>query len=410
MLAGYAQLAHAAAEHPRVIAVTVAPDTRDNADWLAWAILEQLGKDPDLTRGVNGKDSWSLAELWLEANETLALLVIGVERLTVRLWRKLAELSHKQDLVVWLIPQFLRLTRGQRELLAHPQSPITTISDGRFLDWAREASSHRPPKPRAKPVTPFLFPAVPADEQPFFRDTCRRLLSSEDFAVVDDAYRHAFTHTMHWLRRPPAPLLEEHAGAYLADLVRNARGLHDQLTRLRGAQAAFWRHRWLLKIRPDTLAAAYRVTPHGIDRDAAIALLNAYASPRTAALGALALRTQLPPARIALINADQLTQDCRVLHLGDEEPVRTDTERVLLYAQLLDTYGHNQRAAGPLFRGPDLQRMRPHTIQQILRRTATETGLPLTQTWTPPTDRQHAFWMHRRGLTLQPLAPPGARL
>ncbi|MDQ3643902.1 MAG: hypothetical protein M3356_00090, partial [Actinomycetota bacterium] len=34
---------------------------------------------------------------------------------------------------------------------------------------------------------------------------------------------------------------------------------------------------------------------------------------------------------------------------------------------------------------------------------ALRTGIPLTQTWSPPVDRDHSYWMHRRGLSIQPL-------
>ncbi len=112
----------------------------------------------------------------------------------------------------------------------------------------------------------------------------------------------------------------------------------------------------------------------------------------------------LPPARLALLNADQLSDDATSLNLGDHTIDITAREAALLQAHVLNARRQGHSANGPLFCHKDGTRMRPHALQQHLRRAAAETGLKLTQNWTPPLDRHHTHWMHRRGLSLQRLA------
>ena len=343
-------------------------------------------------------EAWGLAATWLRAHDIRALVVIGSQYASAALWRRLAALATEARLTIALIGTSPRLTRAQRELLG---GPITRWRADAFTSWI----SQLPPADRAPPRarrTP--FPAVPVDELPFFRASCARLLGAEAFDVVDAAYRAAFRSTERWLSNVARPLTEECTGAFLADLISDADGIHDQLTRIRGAQAAFWRARWLLKVHVDVLAAAYRAHLDGIDRHAAADLLNGYVSPRTAALAAITLRTQLPPGRLALLNAQQLTHHCRALNLGEGPPITFGPERPLLIAHRLEAERRGQDPRGALFCDHHGQRLRPKAIKQLLRRTSAETGLALTQTWSPPTQRQHAYWMHRRGLSIQPLA------
>jgi hypothetical protein len=163
--------------------------------------------------------------------------------------------------------------------------------------------------------------------------------------------------------------------------------IHEQLTRLRGAQAGFWRKGWLLKIRVDALIAAHRTEPVDVDRQHEMRLLNGFVAPRVAALALLAVRTRLPPARLAMLNADQLTNDCSTLDLGGETISFDPDESVLLRAQLLDSKRNGYPANGPMFCNQSGRRTIPGNLQQTLRKAAVDTGLALTQTWSPPIDR-----------------------
>ncbi len=123
-----------------------------------------------------------------------------------------------------------------------------------------------------------------------------------------------------------------------------------------------------------------------------------------AALGVLALRTRLPPARLARFNCDQLANDCRELDLDGETLVFSGEESALLRAQVLSMKRQGHPADGPLFCRVDGSRMPPNALQQRLRRAAKETGLQLTQAWSPPVHLEHGYWMRRRGLSIQSFA------
>jgi hypothetical protein len=76
-------------------------------------------------------------------------------------------------------------------------------------------------------------------------------------------------------------------------------------------------------------------------------MLNGFVAPRMAALALLALRTRLPPARLAVLNADQLTNDCSTWDLGGETISFELDESILLRAQLLDAERNGHPPPGP---------------------------------------------------------------
>jgi len=387
---------------PAVIVVNVAPDSGDNVRWLAWGILAQLGKERDLHGGTAaGHEAWALAEIWLQAHRTSALIVLGAEGLSGRLWRMLARLTASAELTVLLVNSTLTLVQSQRRLL-HRAGPFERIDSSTFSAWTEQQLKQRPAEVVVIPTTGRRFPAVPADDVPFFREACRRLLSAQDFAIVDDAYIQGFRDTQAWLADQREPLLEEHTGEFLTHLIRSASGLHEALTRLRGAQAASWRHGWHLKVRVNPLLAAHSTEPIGFDPRQAVRDLNGYVAPQIAALGVLALRTRLPPVRLADFNSDDLIHDCRELDLDGEALAFTAEEAALLRAHALSMQRQGHPADGPLFCRRDGTRLPPAALQQTLRRAAKETGIQLTQAWSPPAHLQHGYWMRRRGLSIQP--------
>ena len=391
---------------PQVVVVNVPPDIGKSVVRLATSILAQLGKDFDLHHSGHAKENWALAEVWLRAHQTTNLVVLGAQMLNVRLWRKLTSLTTSSEHSVLLVNGGSPLSREHRRLLDAPGGLITPIDGEVLSEWTDELLDdpsvrlRRPAAGRA----PEPFPAVPADDVPFFIETCHELLSAEHFAAVRDAYIQGFRQADAWLACPRDGLLEEHVAAFLAGLVRDVADIHEQLTRLRGAQAGFWRHGWLLKLSVDALIAAHRTEEGHFDRQRELRLLNGFVAPRVACVALLALRTRLSPARLAVLNADQLNDDCSTLDLGDEQIHFEAEESVLLRAQLLHSERRGHPANGPLFCTHAGRRVAAGQLQQSLRRAAVDTGLPLTQTWSPPADRHHSHWMHRRGLSLQQLA------
>ena len=107
---------------------------------------------------------------------------------------------------------------------------------------------------------------MPGDKIPYFRAACRAALSKPDFRVVDSTYREGYDSTYRWLEVRDQ-LSEDDVGRFLAAALRHV-DVNEQLTRLRGAQVAFLRHWWLLKVDIEGLAAAHQVdSPIHIDAE-----------------------------------------------------------------------------------------------------------------------------------------------
>jgi len=390
---------------PQVVVVNVPPDIGKSVVRLATSILAQLGKDFDLHHSGHAKENWALAEVWLRAHGTTSLVVLGAQTLDVGLWRKLISPTTSSERSVVLVNSGSPLSREHRRLLELPGESIARIDDEMLRDWADElldGPNVRFRRPCADRECE-SFPAVPADDVPFFIETCHELLTADQYATVRDAYMEGFREADGWLACPRDGLLEEHVAAFLVGLVRDVADLHEQLTRLRGAQVGFWRNGWLLKISVDALIAAYRTEEGHFGRQRELRLLNGFVAPRIASVALLALRTRLSPARLAVLNADQLNDDCSTLDLGGERIHFEPEESALLRAQVLHSARRGHPANGPLFCTHAGARVAAGVLQQNLRRAAVDTGLPLTQTWSPPADRHHSHWMHRRGLSVQRL-------
>lgn len=395
---------------PQVVVVNIAPDIGGSVVRLATSILAQLGKDFDLHHSGAASENWALADVWLRAHRTASLVILGAESLNASLWRKLVAQAASSGRGLLLVNGAGPLALEHRRLLNARQTTIVQMDREMFQEWADELLNRELARASHQAAAPTMqFPAVPRDDVPFFIETCHELLSAEDFKAVDAAYIQGFRDARAWLAGLREPLFEEQVGAFLLGLVGDVADVHEQLTRIRGAQAGFWRKGWLLKVRVDALIAAHRSAPAAMDRQHELRMLNGFVAPRVAALALLALRTRLPPARLAVLNADQLTNDCSTLDLGGETISFEPEESILLRAQILDAERNGHLANGPVFCDRLGRRMTPNRLQQTLRRAAVDTGLPLTQTWSPPVDRHHSHWMHRRGLSIQPLSANAGR-
>lgn len=292
-----------------VVCVEIPPGEPRPLGALALAILQRVGKDLDREKQINQHDAWRLARVWMDAEQIEALIIIGADQLAVSTWKELVDVCRQVPTPsVILIQHQTGRDAAQHELL-NGERAFTSVPPATFHDWGARfiaACEHAlTPDADAARAEKRRFPAVPGDEIPYFRAACRDALSKPDFRVVDDAYRRSFDSTFRWLQARQ-DLDEDQAGAFLADQLRWRRDVNEQLTRLRGAQVAFLRHWWLLKVDVEALVAAYRVDmPLDIDDDV-YDRLRAYIQPKTSALAAIAITTRLPPGRLAMLNADQV--------------------------------------------------------------------------------------------------------
>lgn len=312
---------------------------------------------------------------------------------------------------VILIQHQLGLERTERDLLSR-ERVFRSVAPAAFHAWGERfeaacMNAHDGNMDAAR-TEKHRFPAVPDDEIPYFRGACRAALSTADFRIVNTAYRKAFDSTSRWLDGRQA-ISEDEVGAFLASKLSWIADVNEQLTRLRGAQVAFLRHWWLLKVDPEALAAAHHANPlTDLDDDETYERLRKYVQPKTSALAAIAIATRLPPGRLAMLNADQLFDGHRWhqvynrVDLGDKI-LAIPAAYLFLRAHHFDRELRDQPADGPLFTTSTGQRLTAAGVQQQLRAISRDTGLPLVTGWSASPAQQHSHWMHRRGLTLQAL-------
>lgn len=395
-----------------VVCVEIPPRDTCPLGSLALGILERLGKDLDREKQMRQHDAWRLARVWLDAEEIQALIVIGADQLDATTWNGLADVCRQTPTPsVMLIQHQTGLDRTERELLSRERA-FRSVDPAAFHAWGERfeaaCTSARNGDCDAGRVKQRLFPAVPDDETPYFRAACRATLSTADFRVVDATYRKAFDNTSRWLDSRQ-DISADAAGAFLASRLSWIPDVNEQLTRLRGAQVAFLRHWWLLKVDPAALAAAHAIDPLiDLDDDEVYDRLRRYMHPKTSALAALAIATRLPPGRLAMLNADQVFdghrwhQGYNTVDLGDET-LSVPAAHRFLRAHHFDRELREQPADGPLFTTSSGQRLTAAGVQQQLRAVSRDISLPLVAGWSASPAQQHSHWMHRRGLTLQAL-------
>lgn len=399
---------------PGAICVAIAPGESQPLGALGLAILERLGKDIDRERNLSGRDAWRLARVWMNAEEIHALLVIGADRLDARTWSELADVGRQIPPPAVVLIQHDTGREQIRRKLLRSEKRFEPIASAQFHEWAErflDACSGRSIATRRREAS-LVFPSVPHVDIPFFRSACRDVLSRDDFEIVDEAFRSAHGNATEWLVGRHQ-ITEDAAGAFLAGELRWAHDVNEQLTRLRGAQVAFLRRWWLLKVDLEALAAAHGVEPITDVDELARERLRTYVRPMMSALAALAVASKLPPGRLAMLNADQVYaarwsevpyhwDGYEMLNLGDRT-IRLSGGMLFLRAHHVDRELRGQPHAGPLFTTGDGARLSETGVRQRLRRVSQDTGLRFISGWSPPIGRRHAFWMHRRGLSLQAL-------
>lgn len=390
---------------PGTLYVSIPPADPSPKGALALAILEALGKDLDLQVPVDHHDAWRLAQVWMKVEKIRALIVIGADQLPAAVWDDLIYVHRNIPMVALIL---VHHQPGQERRLRQrlkAQSTIQTVTVAELRSWTDDYIACAAAGPDGERPSPRrAFPTVPDDEIPFFRARCRHLLSAEDFRAVDALYKTSYDSARRWLNNHD-DIDEVCVGAHLAQWTAGMT-LPQQITRLRGAQVAFLRRSWLLKVDLEALAGAHRNdSVPALDDEVVVGKLRAYAQPSFSAIAALVCAAGLSPAQLAILNADQIStawpdagqRNC------DEPRLSVRAACTFVNAHLVDRAARGLPPDGPLFTSTTGRRLGHNDIRQLLRRITRESGLALVSNWTPPTGRQHQFWMRRRGLTLQPL-------
>lgn len=391
------------------------PDQR-NLDWLAGDLLRALGKRAGLAgHGRNATRLWRRTKAWLIGEQITDLFINRAYLGTPAQWRHLLELQQVTGCQLWLVVQREQVPPYLAEALDGVTFERLTF-DAFRRRWARRRRTPQPADaalatPTSREELPLTLASlrVPLVEFPLFRAACRDLLAPERFAAVDRSYREALTATRSWIASTTPT--ETDAVSYVRCLIERSPTLDDVLTRLRGAQAAFFIDWWLLKVDLDALAGAR-------DEDAlspltpdAARLLRHYSSTTHAALALLVLagRPPLPPLAAAVV-ADAAS-DGSVVNLKGFGPIELPTYARRILASHL-SYRRLQGATDrdPLFASRQnengakvLKHFRPNGLRHVLNQVAYDTGLALTVRGGARTGTEEANWRRRYGLSLQPI-------
>jgi len=364
--------------------VQVSADGR-NLEWLAKDVAIGLGKDVDLSgSGRNAQESWERVMAWVAGERVEHILVSRAHHLDRHRWELLIELASLSGSSLWLVVQVGVLNRNLRETVR--DWPCRSLGFDEFVALQRAAylPSQAPPGTGGA-----AFPTVPDDDFTSFRSSCRGLLAPAAFAVVDGVFLQVRSQTGDWLRAQPSRDEEGIAG-YLGGLLR-AGSIHEQVTRLRGAQTAFFWAGFKVRVDIERLTAVSGMdTQREIDESAA-RKLRLYLHPTYAAVGLIAAMGVGPHQLVAATMAD-VDEDGSTVRMGGHFHSIPVFARDILRAHLAQRWLQGAGDDNILFVAPgrtEFARQGPYSTAPLgwrgakhrLRMITQETGLALTSYW-----------------------------
>jgi hypothetical protein len=380
---------------------------------LAVDLLVALGKRFDALQVERAqRRSWPLVRIWLDAEPIRHLFVLRAHMLTGRQWQALINLGHPGDLNLWLIIHQPRLHADQERILDRTVHRHITL-DAFLHRWNDpEGPSH----PSAQTAPGTEFPAVPADDFPVFRATCRRRLDTASFALVDQVYCASMDQTSDWLTQQLGrtwfirSTAELPIQSFLQHLVLVSTSPQETLVRLRGAQAALFMRGILLTVQPGPSGMARLADLHTRLDPTVIARLRGLCTPRSAAALTLALATELPPSALADLDVSDVADDGSAVRRAAAQLAVPTPAHPLIRAHLLERTAEHAEPPSPLFTSREGGRITGPTMHGLLQRLATRTAVAI-----PAPSRRPSYtapwqdWMVRRGLAITDLGPPSPR-
>jgi hypothetical protein len=283
-----------AAREPGVLAVSIAPGTREEPA-VVWAILRALGKRIEQLERAVVKVWWMDAERWLRAHRITEVVVLCAQHLGKRARDELeTEVGRRQGIA--LIFVYGGATRG---------APAATTTLEAYL--ARQRRS-LPLHGRSRP-----WPLVPRSHPLRFRYDCWKQLPPEEFARVELLLIGAVRTPGGWRWSMGIPSRREIARA--SHVVCAAEDCEQAYIRRCGAEIALINAQIAF---PPTAALALPARTPTAEQ---IQAIHAYTSPAAAGYQLAKLITSLPDDLLGLIGGDQITDDA-ILGCPVPEPAR----------------------------------------------------------------------------------------
>jgi hypothetical protein len=348
---------------------------------LAAELLVALGKSFEALTAERCKArAWDLVDTWIAAERVRALFVLRAHLLAPALCQELVDLAKRAGLDLWLVGQ-----GGCAGLMpAGADTPHRLWDPASFVErWADiERSEHLPDGHSG-------FPEVPGDEFVTFRASCRDLLDPASFERVDRVFCEAMATTLTWLRgwqgRQLQTLTEEvpigDTATHLQGLLVSSSSSSEAVTRLRGAQAAFFRFGWLVAYSPQAFAGTDTGTlllRPSLDPGTATALRR-LCTPQSTAVMALFLAVDLSTQAMSRLSLASIADDGGAVSIDSGRYSIPYYAQSLVRAQVIHRQREGAEAAHPLFAhptatGPRLARLLLDALRSVARKTSVSVG------------------------------------
>jgi len=244
------------------------------------------------------------------------------------------------------------------------------------------------------------FPRVPEASFLLFRALAYEALPKAQFELVDAAWSEGLSATRAWIERQETAE-EEAVAAFLRELIGKCTTRDEMVTRLRGAQVAYFLADCLLLINERQLNARAEQAPSAIS-DEDIDVLRENQSPRTASLAVLGALSGAGGTALAGVTlADVAVDGSSAVVAGRRVRVPVRAQPVLRAQRLwLRMAGVVDDAQPFLGTGPG-HRPSEKKLQDTLVRLTGETGLLLAGRYTRHAKEDDAHWIRRYGVSVQ---------
>jgi hypothetical protein len=297
------------------IVVHPTPATRSHTA-LAADLIVALGRPVRHPAGQPpvGSAIWQAATAIIVGDQVHTLVILRAHLLSPQAWNRLLDLRRAASLRLVLV--------NHAPAVASALAATLTGIDHQILRDAAQVLAEPIMPTRPAPIGPdplaVNLPTKPTEPQmPHYRADMYRKLPPDMFARIDTLYRHGMDTACDWLGLHPHPGPHrrepddhgEDVDRFLVELVHNSPTRQHTTALLRGAQAGFLAHGYLLDIPPLTPLTGPGLTSHPITVAVAERIRANVTHPLTAAGVALALITGVGTNSLTQLPVNAISAD-----------------------------------------------------------------------------------------------------
>lgn len=362
---------------------------------LADDMLTALGADLSRPGGArNENERWQRAIAWLAAYEPDDLVILGADRVSWKAWRDLAEAAAFVEARLWLVMK----NDGPLPRLANDWLRKWYPWQHLGADGGRALLTALRPRPRRAEVRR-SFPRVPAASFTLFRALAYEGLSPNEFELVDAVWSEALEQTRSWIGEQDEGDEQSVAG-FLRELVAGCATHDEVITRLRGAQVAFFLADCLLLVNELQIAARAEQAPSALT-DEDIKVLREEQAARISSLAVLAALSGHGGAALSRVRLADVAADGGTATIAGQAIQVPDLARPILRAQriwlrMAGAQGDDAFLGATAGHHPDEKK-----LQDTLSQLTAETGLRLAGRYTRHVNESEQRWLRRYGVSVQ---------